>query len=102
MKELMNTCAWCGIQIPEDVEVFGLGARARAGTDLRDVEGTFIPMPLTLISKTVHACVVTSDSEAKKEGYDFAFLACSERCAESLKAALQRELDTFSRVELLH
>ena len=46
MEDLTSTCAWCGKRVSEDVEVFGLGARARAGVDLRGVEGTIIPLSL--------------------------------------------------------
>ena len=102
MEDLTSTCTWCGKRVSEDVEVFGLGARARAGVDLRGVEGTIIPLSLGSLSKTVHAIVPTGDSEAKKAGNDLMFLACSRRCAESLKEALQSELNLFSSVEYLH
>jgi hypothetical protein len=102
MKDLTSTCAWCGKRVSEDVEIFALGARARAGVDLRDVEGTVISLSLGSHGKTVHAIVPTNDSEAKQAGNDLMFVACSRRCAESLKEALQSDLNLFSSVEHIH
>jgi len=98
MDELANICAWCNKEVPEDVEVFGFGTKARPGVDLSEQEGTVIQLPLALEGKTVPAIVVTSDSEAKRQGYDLAFLACSQECAQSLREALQREIDLFKPV----
>lgn len=83
MSDMADICAWCNKEILEDVEVFGFGARARPGIDLSGQEGTIIQIPLTLESKTVPAAVVTSGSEAKKQGYDLAFLTL-------VKSALNR------------
>ncbi|RLC73164.1 MAG: hypothetical protein DRJ03_31150 [Chloroflexi bacterium] len=98
MDRLLNTCAWCNKEIPEDVEVFGFGAKSQPGVDFSEQEGTIIQLPLALAGRTVSAIVVTSDSEAKRDGYDFAFLACSQKCAQSLKEALQREIDLIESV----
>lgn len=94
---LLNTCAWCNKEIPEDVEVFGFGAKSQQGVDLSEQEGTIIQLSL-LEGRTVPAIVVASDSEAKKQGYDFAFLACSQGCAQSLREALRKEIDVFESV----
>jgi hypothetical protein len=102
MDEQGNTCAWCGKKVRHDVEVFAVGARARAGVDLTDQEGTIMMITLALTNKRVPALVVTSDSPAKKEGKDLAFVACSRRCAKLLKDALRQEVDVFGGVELLH
>ena len=102
MDELAHICAWCNERIPEDVEVFGLPAKARPGIDLEDREGTIIQLPLALMDKVVPVTVVTSDSEAKRQGYDFSFMLCSQACARSLKDALQREIDIVDKVGAVH
>lgn len=94
---LEDTCAWCNKRIPKDHEVFGLGIKVREGIDLSDKEGKTISLFLVRKNKTVPANVVTSDSEAKRDGKDIMFMTCSQSCAESLKAALQKEKDIFGR-----
>lgn len=96
MKEdlyrLTHTCAWCGKTIPEDAEVFGVPGKATVGIDLTSHEGEAIPVRLRQPGKIVYALVVASDSPAKREGYDFTFVACSSSCAECLREALQKEI----------
>lgn len=87
----VTTCAWCGKGIPEDTEVFSIGAKARPGVDLKDQEGSIIPLPLHLVRKIVPAMIPTSDSEAKKDGYDMVFMVCSRSCGEALRQALDEE-----------
>ncbi|MEW6419325.1 MAG: hypothetical protein AB1480_14635 [Nitrospirota bacterium] len=96
--EFKNTCAWCGKTIPENSEVFGLGAKIRHGFDIKDKEGKIIQLSLVLTNKTVPAIVTTSDSEAKREGYDLMFMTCSQRCAKSLKKTLQKEKEIIDRI----
>ena len=93
LYRIMHTCAWCGKEIPEDSEIFSVPGRARVGIDLRSHEGSTIPISLRWPGKTVYALVVGHDSQAKREGYDFVFVACSAGCAESLREALKKEID---------
>ncbi len=88
MDSLLNTCAWCSKEVAEDSEVYKIMATTKYKTLLEGREGMFIPLPLALASKTVHAVVVTEDSEAKKDGWEIIFMTCSLSCAKSLKAAL--------------
>ena len=94
----MNTCAWCNKRIPEDCEVFGFGAKIRQGIDLEDQEGKTISLFLALANKTVPAIATTGNSEAKRKGYDLMFMTCSQACAESLKEALQKEIDIVDNI----
>lgn len=96
-----NRCAWCNKTIPEDSEVFGLGAKFREGVDIEDNEGKIIPLSLVVTNKTIPAIVTTSDSEAKREGKDLMFMTCSQSCAESLRDALQKEKDFVACSERL-
>lgn len=94
-ERLLRTCAWCNETIPPDAERFGFGAKASARIDLSDKEGEFVSLELALAGKTVCALVPTSGSQAKAQGYDLVFLACSQECAEALKDALEFEKDVY-------
>ena len=93
LYRIMHTCAWCGKEIPEDSEIFSVQGKARVGIDLRGHEGNAIPISLRWPGKTMYALVVGHDSPAKRQGYDFVFVACSAGCAESLRKALKKEID---------
>lgn len=93
-----STCAWCGKTIPEDSEVFGLGAKVKQGFDIKNKEGKIIQLSLALTNKTVPAIVTTSNSDAKKEGKDLMFMTCSQGCAGNLKDALQKEKDVIGNI----
>ncbi len=93
-----NICAWCNKTIPEDSEVFGLGAKVKQGFDIKNKEGKIIRLSLALTNKTVPAIVTTSNSDAKKEGKDLMFMTCSQGCAGNLKDALQKEKDVIGNI----
>jgi hypothetical protein len=86
-------CAWCEDEIPDDTELFGIGAKARPGIDITEQEGKVIDIFLTRRDRNVQALVVTNDSPAKKEGKDLLFVVCSESCAEALRQGVGREID---------
>ena len=93
LYRITHTCSWCGKMVSEDSKVFSVPGKAAAGVDLKTQEGNFIPVHLSLTSKTAYAFVTTSDSQAKREGHDLVFMACSQRCAESLRDALRKEIN---------
>jgi len=93
-----NTCAWCKKNIPEDTEVFGISAKVKKDIDIKGKEGEIISLHFATKNKDVQAVVVTKDSPAKKEGYDLVFMACSQKCAKSLKSALNAEIKLFDDV----
>ncbi|NOY64526.1 MAG: hypothetical protein GXO97_03910 [Nitrospirae bacterium] len=95
MSFIGNICAWCNKEISEDSEVFGLGARIIKNILSKEMEGKIIPFQLVKTDKTIPAIVTTSDSEAKKDGYDLLFMTCSKACAESLKKTLNKEKELF-------
>ena len=86
------SCAWCEKAIPDDVELFSVGAKARPGVDLTSHEGAHLDIFLEAAGRAVRAIVVTGDSPAKREGYDLLFVACSQRCASELKEGVGREI----------
>ncbi len=86
-------CGWCGDEIPEDTELFGIGAKARPDIDLSESTGKVIDVFLTRRDRNVQALVVTEESPAKKEGKDLLFVVCGESCAEALRQAVGREIE---------
>jgi hypothetical protein len=89
----VSICAWCSKEIPEDTEVFSIGAKANQGIDLKEQEGCIIPLPLHVVRKIVPAMIVNSDSHAKKDGYDIVFMVCSQSCSTELRQALNEEIE---------
>ena len=87
------SCAWCRKAIPDDVELFTVGAKARLGIDLSEREGETLDIYLEGEGRGVKAVVVINDSPAKREGYDLLFVACSERCADELKSSVGQEIE---------
>ena len=96
-RKLMNTCTWCKKNIPDDIEVFGMGAKIRQGIDLKHKEGKLLKLSL-LNDRTIHALVPTAGSKAKEAGYDLMFMACSKECANDMSKALQEEIDFIGEV----
>lgn len=94
-ERLLHVCAWCIQDIAEDEDVFGFGAKADPGIDLKGKEGEFVSLNLALQEKTVFALVPASSSAPRAEGFDLVFLTCSEDCAQSLKEAFEFERDVF-------
>jgi len=86
-------CAWCNDEIPDDVEVFTIGAKARPGIDLGKAAGKIIPITLLLEKRQVLAIVPTRDSPAVKDGHDLIFMVCCESCAQALRNGLQKDWD---------
>jgi hypothetical protein len=86
-------CGWCGDEIPEDTELFGISAKARPDFDISEFRGKVIDVFLAQRNRNVQALVVTEDSPAKKEGKDLLFVVCGESCAEALRQAVGREIE---------
>jgi hypothetical protein len=86
-------CVWCDKKLPQDTQVYVLGATAKQKVVL---ESQFIP--LALEQKTVQAFVAASGSTARRDGWDFVFMTCDLNCAKSLQAALRQETDVIGAV----
>jgi hypothetical protein len=96
-----GSCAWCGKDVPEECELFAVGAKLRGGiefTNNRCDTGFF--MPVSIGGKTVPAVVTGVDSEARKQGNELLFMTCSEACAQALREALLAEKEVIDRAEL--
>jgi hypothetical protein len=94
-----STCGWCGKYIPPDTEVFGGGGKARPDIDLSNLAGQVIPVHILTVEKTVLIAVVSKDSDARRAGYDFMYMACSEDCATRLSKAFQADMNLRDRLD---
>ena len=70
IEGVTNVCATCGRTVPQDHEVFSLGAKAHPGTLRKDQEGTAIRMTLAYRDEPLPAIVVPADAPAKRDGYE--------------------------------
>jgi hypothetical protein len=84
-------CAWCGETLA-DQEVFGFGAKATPGADVRLYRGQVIEIELVGVGRRAPTFVVGADSPAAREGHDFYLMTCSAACVTALKTALQGEI----------
>lgn len=96
-----GTCAWCGREIPEGVELFAVGAKTREGIDLFDSgsEASHI-LPVTVAGRDITAIVTARDSRARLEGNELMFMVCSRDCAVALKAALAEQREIIDKSSL--
>lgn len=96
-----SSCSWCGLDIPEEKEIFAVGATLRGAIEFTtNQEGTSFFMPVAIGGKVVPAVVTAADSEARQQGNDLMFMTCSEACAEQLRDALREEKELIDRAEL--
>ena len=91
-SEALSQCAACRGQINEMSEVFGLGVKLKPDIDLSEFETHCIEIDLVSADKPVYMMVTARASEAKEDGKDGMFLACSESCAKQLKQVLEKEI----------
>lgn len=96
-----STCAWCGAEIPEEDEVFAVGATLRGGIEFEvGRNGGGFLLPVAIGQKMVPAIITACDSEARRQGNDLMFMTCSEICACSLRDALCEQKEVIDRAEL--
>jgi len=91
--EISLTCAWCDKKIPDDAEVFALGAKIKADYFqlAKQQAGQLVDFHLFTVDKDVPVVISAPDSDAKKEGKDLLFPTCSLKCGKALKATLRKE-----------
>ena len=99
VERAMRQCAWCNNHISEDVEVFGIGGRFGPGMDLSEYEGGVMPVEIITCDRTIFTFVPTADSPAREDGNDFLCMTCSLSCANSLKEALDRDIELGKTLE---
>ena len=90
-EEAIGRCSQCGKSIPGNSPVFGISGKKRLGADVSAYEGGAVRIKLVTEDREVVALVATANSEARKVGYDFMFITCSETCAYEIRTTLERE-----------
>ena len=90
-RDPLPNCSWCEDEIPDDVEVFTVGAKTKPGIDLSEAEGTIVPLSLIRTDRNVMAFIPTKDSPAARNGYDLIFMVCSQSCAQALSNGLEND-----------
>jgi len=75
-----------------DKPVYGFGARKRPGVDVAEFEGGAIRITLTTKTHEVIAFIPSAESDARRDGYDFMLMVCSESCGRTMKSALKEEV----------
>ncbi len=91
IKKVMSTCSWCGSKIKSTEPVYALGCKKRPEADISKYEKKVMPVKISTIERTLWSIVPSDDSDARKEGKDFLFTLCSEKCGYQLKEALEIE-----------
>ena len=93
-----TTCGWCGRKIPPDGEVFAGTGKAQPGIDLTaTTRDSVLTIHLVSSNKSVLIAVAGLDSEARRKGYDFVYMTCSEGCTRELKTAFERDIEMGKR-----
>jgi hypothetical protein len=90
-EDALSRCAWCGIGIDEEAEVYGLGAVFCQDVDLSEYESQIIELKILTENKIVPMIIAAKGSEAKEAGNDAMFMTCSEKCANEMRETLLEE-----------
>ena len=86
----ISHCGWCHREIGEDEPRLVAGLKFSEPKDYRKARGRAIEFKLAT-GRSVIACGVMPDSQAKKEGKDLLVMVCSEECREALSTAMYEE-----------
>jgi hypothetical protein len=90
-EEVLSRCAWCGMEIDEEAEVYGLGAVFCRDVDLSEYESQVIELKILTGNRIVPMIISSEASDAKKAGYDAMFMTCSKECANEMRETLLKE-----------
>ncbi len=103
--EVFSKCAWCNENIHEDSPVYGFGVKYRSGVNLTEFEGKAIELSIVTQNKNVPMLITIEGSDAKKDGNDAMFMACSLECGNKLRNILLKEKsigDMFEEINSLN
>ena len=90
-EDVLGRCAWCGMEIDEEAEVYGLGAVFCQDVDLSEYESQVIELKMLTGNRIVPMIIAAKASDAKKAGYDAMFMTCSNECANEMRETLLEE-----------
>ena len=66
---------------------------------MSEYEGGIMPIEIISIDKVVFTIVPPADSPAREDGNDFLCMTCSLSCANSLKNALEEDIELGKKLE---
>ena len=90
-EDALSRCAWCGMGIDEEAEVYGLGAKFYRDVDLSEYESQVIELKILTENRIVPMIIAAKASDAKKAGHDGMFMTCSNKCANEMTEILLEE-----------
>jgi len=90
-EDVLSRCAWCGMGIDEEAEVYGLGAMFCRDVDLSEYESQVIELKILTENRIVPMMIAAKGSDAKKAGHDAMFMLCSNECANEMRETLLEE-----------
>ena len=90
-EDVLSRCAWCGIRIDEEAEVYGFGAKFCRDVDLSEYESQVIELKIFTENRVVPMIIAAKASDAKKAGHDAMFMTCSNECANEMRETLLEE-----------
>jgi len=90
-EDALSRCAWCGMGIDEEAEIYGLGAMFRRDVDLSEYESQVIELKILTEKRIVPMMIAAKGSDAKKGGHDAMFMTCSGKCANEMRETLLEE-----------
>ncbi|MBN2168659.1 MAG: hypothetical protein JW738_05395 [Actinobacteria bacterium] len=97
----INSCAWCGVEIDDDEEMYAVGAKMKEGVEITPCQGVGGKiLPVMVAGRMVPAIVTDRDSEARRDGNDLIFMVCCYECATELKQSLEREREIIDRINM--
>ena len=90
-EDALSRCAWCGMEIDEEAEVYGFGASLRQDVDLSEYEGQVIELKIITRERTCPMMVAARGSDAKENGHDVMFMTCSNECGREMREVMLEE-----------
>lgn len=91
-------CAYCEKKMRSGDEVFGLGVKLREELEYPGAIGRTTAVHLPVGGREIECMAAADASQAKAEGWDLIFMACSEECGAGLKALLEEEDGLFEEI----
>ena len=98
-EDVLSRCAWCGMGIDEEAEVYGLGAVFCRDIDLSKYESQVIEFKILTENRAVPMIITAKASDAKKAGHDAMFMTCSNECANEMRETLLKEKSAMNMLK---
>lgn len=97
MEDLRYICAWCRKRIKLTDSLYSVMGISPPTFDVESMRDKWMELEFKTIDKIIPAFFFPKDSCYQKEGYDLVCVACSEKCADSLKKNLDNEIKLLGK-----